>query len=62
MNLSALRQIVVALRGLVFKARDAGSPTSAAVITMAARVVQDIASTDGPVQRPTGAVRKLGGK
>jgi hypothetical protein len=44
------------------KARDAGSPTSAAAITMAARAVQDIASADGPVERSKAAVRELGGQ
>lgn len=41
-----LRQIVASLRGLVFKARDAGSPVSADVLTMAAGAVQDAASAE----------------
>lgn len=51
-NAPALRQIVAALRGLVFKARDAGSPPAATVLTMAAGAVQDIASAqDGELVR-----------
>lgn len=62
-NVSILRQIVAALRGLVFKARDAGFPASADVLTMAASAVQDIASAEGkkePARRPEQAVRRFG--
>ena len=60
-NVSILRQIVAALRGLVFKARDAGSPASADVLTMAAHAVQDIASVeDKGHTRPEQVVRRVG--
>lgn len=61
-NVSLLRRIVAALRGLVFKARDAGSSASADALTMAAGVVQDIASAErkGPARRPGDVVRRLG--
>ncbi len=61
-NVPILRQIVAALRGLVFKAKDAGSPASADVLSMAAHAVQDIASAEDkmPACRPEQAVRRLG--
>ena len=61
-NVPILRQIVAALRGLVFKARDAGSPASADVLTMAAHAVQDIASVEdkAPPRQPEQAVRRAG--
>ena len=59
-NVPILRQIA-ALRGLVFKARDAGSPASADVLTMAAHAVQGIASVEErmPVHKPEHAAHKL---
>ena len=61
-NVPILRQIVVALRGLVFKARDAGSPASADVLTMAAHAVQDIASAEdkGHTRPPEQVVKRVG--
>lgn len=60
-NIPILRQIVTALRGLVFKAKDAGSPASADVLTMAAHAVQDIASVKDrvPAHKPEHAAHQL---
>ena len=61
-NVTALRQIVASLRSLVFKARDAGSPASAAVLTMAAGAVRDIAAAEDPepAQRPEQLTQRFG--
>ncbi|RYB06241.1 hypothetical protein D3272_05600 [Lichenibacterium ramalinae] len=54
------QQFVVALRGLVWKARDAGSPVVGEVVQMAARAVQDIATAEDKATRPEQVTRRLG--
>lgn len=56
----SIRQIVVSLRSLVAKARDAGSPVTGDIVQMAARAVQDIAAAEGRVTRPEQVMRRLG--
>ena len=61
-NVRALREIVVTLRGLVWKARDAGAPVASDVLTMAAGAVQDMARAEKgaePVAGPEQTVRRM---
>ena len=55
-----LREIVVALKGLVCKAREAGSPAAGDVMQMAARAVQDIDAAETKATRPEQVTRRLG--
>ena len=59
-NARSLREIVVALRGLVWKARDAGSPVDGTLVQMAADAVQGIAAAEGRATRPRQVTRRLG--
>ena len=59
-NARFLREIVVYLKGLVWKGRDAGSPAAGDVMQIAAKAVQDIAAVEGRATRPKQVTRRLG--
>ena len=59
-NASSLREIVASFKGLVWKARAAGSPAAGNVMQMAANAVQDIAPAESRATRPEQVTRRLG--